>query len=129
MTLFGVRLRELRKKNGLSMAEFGRRIGVAKSTVAGYEGGEREPSLDTVAAIARLYDVTSDYLLGLTDRPHALGVEPVPSTAAWKVTDGMTALHWNGEPLTEEELELVLGLLKKAQAAKRGRNDAASVPQ
>ncbi|WP_309122392.1 helix-turn-helix transcriptional regulator [Paenibacillus sp.] len=128
MTLFGVRLRELRKKNGLSMAEFGRRIGIAKSTVAGYEGGEREPSLDTVAAIARLFDVTSDYLLGLTDRPHPLSVEPGLAAASRMETTGKTALHWNGEPLTDEELELVLGLLKNAQATKYGRNDAPSVP-
>jgi len=110
MTAFASRLKEVRKKHRMSMLELGRRIGIAKSTVAGYESGDREPSLGTVAAISRIFNVSSDYLLGISDTPHA----PIGDPAASNPGAGF---HWNGEPLTEDELELVLKLLKKAQTA------------
>ncbi len=99
------------------MAELGRRIGIAKSTVAGYEAGDREPSLDTVAAIARLLDASADYLLGLSERSRAVPSDPESLSFAG------SELHWNGERLTEDELELLLRLLRQAKASKRERPD------
>ncbi|HZG77156.1 MAG TPA: helix-turn-helix transcriptional regulator [Paenibacillus sp.] len=107
MSIFASRLKELRIKNRMTMTELGRDIGVAKSTIAGYENGDREPSLRIVASIARVCNVSSDYLLGLTDLRDA-----PPQEIARPY-----GFHWKGEPLTDEELELVLTLLKQAQAS------------
>ncbi|HZG55676.1 helix-turn-helix transcriptional regulator [Paenibacillus sp.] len=108
MSVFASRLKEIRKKNRMTMPELGRRIGVAKSTIAGYENGDREPSLRIVASIARVCNVSSDYLLGLTDL-----LDPAPK----KTVRPAGGFHWKGEPLTEEELELVLSLLQKTQTS------------
>lgn len=66
MGAFGQRLRELRKQRGISQNELSKHIGVSKSSVNMYERGEREPSLETLEAIADFFNVNMDYLLGRT---------------------------------------------------------------
>ncbi|GAE24634.1 HTH-type transcriptional regulator AnsR [Halalkalibacter wakoensis JCM 9140] len=58
------RLAELRKDKNWSMQETADRLGIAKSTYAGYESGYRMPSIQALIELADLYDTTVDYLLG-----------------------------------------------------------------
>lgn len=67
MIKFSQRLRELRKKAGLSQQEFANQIGTSKSSINMYERGEREPSLEMLEAIADYFNVDMDYLLGKSD--------------------------------------------------------------
>ena len=60
------RLSELRKKRQWSLQETADKLGIAKSTYAGYESGYREPSLHSFSQMANLFDTTIDYLLGRT---------------------------------------------------------------
>lgn len=58
------RLSVLRKERKWSLQETADKLGVAKSTYAGYESGYREPSLHSLLQLANLFDTTVDYLLG-----------------------------------------------------------------
>ena len=64
MGTFGQRLRELRNQRGISQNELSKYIGVSKSSVNMYERDEREPSFETLEAIADFFNVNMDYLLG-----------------------------------------------------------------
>lgn len=64
MGTFGQVLRELRNKRGISQNELSKCIGVSKSSVNMYERGEREPSFETLEAIADFFNVDMNYLLG-----------------------------------------------------------------
>lgn len=64
-TPFGTRLQQARQRAGLKQEEVARKFGVRQGTVSSWEHGEREPSADTIARLARLYGVTADWLLGL----------------------------------------------------------------
>lgn len=64
-------LKDLRESLGLTQSEFGKSIGVAKSTYNNYETGIREPKSDFWIAIATKYGVTIDYLMGFSDDPSA----------------------------------------------------------
>lgn len=57
------RLADLRKSRNWSMQEIADRLGIAKSTYAGYESGYREPSLQAITQIADLFGTTVDYIL------------------------------------------------------------------
>jgi transcriptional regulator with XRE-family HTH domain len=57
------RLSDLRKSNNWSLQETADRLGIAKSTYAGYETGYREPSLKALSQIADLFDTSVDYIL------------------------------------------------------------------
>ena len=62
--LFYERLREERLKANLKQSELGEKAGVGKTAISMYETGEREPKLNTLIAMANLFDVSIDYLVG-----------------------------------------------------------------
>lgn len=65
MSILATRLKELRENKGWSKTEVARRLGMkASSTYSNWEYGNREPDLEMVTKIARLYQVSTDYLLG-----------------------------------------------------------------
>ena len=61
--MFGPRIAALRREAGLSQAELARQLGISASAMGMYEQGRREPSMETVVAMARVFGVTTDYLL------------------------------------------------------------------
>jgi len=64
---FGKKLKELRLEQNLSQRKLGEVFGVCNQTVSFWEKGDREPDLDTLIAIAKFFDVSTDYLLGLKE--------------------------------------------------------------
>ncbi|AII58864.1 DNA-binding protein [Dehalococcoides mccartyi CG4] len=54
---FGERIRDLRKKAGVSQEELADRAGVHRTYLGGIERGERNPSLKNIYAIARALKV------------------------------------------------------------------------
>ena len=65
--IIGTRLKELRRARKLRQEQIARRIGVDRTVISGYENGMRQPSLDTLISLARLFQVSTDYLLGLSE--------------------------------------------------------------
>lgn len=65
MVDFGERLRLLRKRANLSQEQLASRLSVTKSVVSSYETGMRMPSYSVLGKIARVFNVTTDYLLGI----------------------------------------------------------------
>ncbi len=65
--LDGERLREIRKDHGDTQESLGKKLGYATPTVSKWEQGETKPGLETLKQICRMYEVSADYLLGLTD--------------------------------------------------------------
>ena len=63
MQLFGI-LRELRESRRFSQKTLAARLGCSPSLVSSYETGERQPSLAMLVALADIYSVPTDYLLG-----------------------------------------------------------------
>ena len=59
------RLRYLREYNAVTQREIADALCIDRSSYAYYELGETQPSLLMLARLARLYDVTTDYLLGI----------------------------------------------------------------
>ena len=67
MEILSKRIKELRKAAGLTQQETAKQLNIALPTYTRYEYGQREPNATTIAAMARLYKVSADYLLGLAD--------------------------------------------------------------
>ncbi len=67
MAKFSDRLRSLRESYDLSQMDLAKRLGISKSSVNMYERGEREPSIETLEAIADTFNVDMDYLLGKSE--------------------------------------------------------------
>ncbi len=63
-----LRLRELREESGLSQAEMARKIGVSQQTYSRYESHTTEIPLEKLVWLAGYYRVTTDYLLGVSNK-------------------------------------------------------------
>jgi transcriptional regulator with XRE-family HTH domain len=117
MTIFGIRLKKLRKDLKMTMAELGLRIGVAKSTIAGYEKGFREPPFEKINLMAKHLNTSVDYLFGLSEQAHLLNANITPMDANLlnvKAILNNKQLHWEGIPLDQEDLELIRNILEKS---------------
>lgn len=66
-----IRLKKLRTNSNMTQLQVARKLGLTKSVISAYETGLRQPSYDVLINISRLFQVTTDYLLGL-DSPDAL---------------------------------------------------------
>lgn len=62
------RLKNLRTKRNWTQKQVANRIGLAISAVSAYELGTRYPSYDILLKLARLYNVSTDYLIGKDER-------------------------------------------------------------
>ena len=64
-----VRLKELRKKKGISQLKLATDLNTTQNTISRYETGEREPGIDELIKIADYFNVSVDYLIGRTENP------------------------------------------------------------
>ena len=86
--MIGDKIRELRERAGYSQSELARKLSVTRSSVNAWESGLSAPTAVYIVELAKLFRVTSDYLLGLD-----------------------TSLALTLSELTEEELHLIYSLL------------------
>ncbi len=63
---FGERLKELMQENDLTQRKLSRDLNIAISTLNGYANNYREPDFATLAQLARYFNVSTDYLLGVS---------------------------------------------------------------
>lgn len=69
MEIFAKRLKELREENGLTLEALALELGLnGKSATANYEKGIREPEYEILVKMAKIFNTTTDYLLGITDK-------------------------------------------------------------
>lgn len=68
MAIFTERLSALQSAKCLKK-ELCAELGISIMTYYRYERGEREPSISTLIAIADLFDVSLDYIVGRSDDP------------------------------------------------------------
>ena len=61
----GTKLRHLRSQRDMSQVTLATRLGVSKSVVSSYENGIHLPPYDVLIQMARIFGVSTDYLLGM----------------------------------------------------------------
>lgn len=65
MVDFGNRLKTLRLRENMSQAQLAQKLDLTKSVISAYETGIRLPSYDVLIHISKIFNVTTDYLLGV----------------------------------------------------------------
>lgn len=60
----GMRIRELRLKQGLSQSELGKKIGLTQKAITTYERETREPNIETIKALAKALGASVEALFG-----------------------------------------------------------------
>ena len=62
-----MRLRELREDLDITQAEIAEYLKIKQNTYSQYENGQRQLPIEMLIKIAEYYNVTTDYVLGLTN--------------------------------------------------------------
>ncbi len=62
------RIRELREDNDLNQAQIAEILKVSQSTYSRYESGFLDVPTEVLIALSKQYNVSVDYILGLTDK-------------------------------------------------------------
>ena len=67
MKVFAERLTQLRKSRGLSQATLAKDMSVSLGIICYWETGKSDPTAPKIVKVAKYFNVTADYLLGLSD--------------------------------------------------------------
>lgn len=67
MEYFGDKLRALRKERGLTQQQLADKMELVKASISAYEQNTKYPSLDVLIKLCTFFQVSSDYMLGLSD--------------------------------------------------------------
>ena len=68
MIKFAERLRELRRERHVTQSNMADFLGIKLRSYQNYEGGDRRPDYEGLASLADYFGVTTDYLLGRSDK-------------------------------------------------------------
>lgn len=106
----GNKISKLRERRGLSQVQLAEKLHMSQGSLAMYETGKRKPSLDTLKLIADYFNVSTDYLLGRKE-----GDEKTYDI------DKMinNAMMFKGEPLTDNDREILRGVIEGYLKAKK----------
>lgn len=114
MTL-GDRLKLLLAERDMKQNKFAEENHMAPTTFNGYVKGNRQPDYDTLIQIAEYFDVTTDYLLGVSEFPHRLDL---PLTAKEQNLMGMYRnLNQDKQDLLMEQAEFYQRPRKKEEGS------------
>jgi transcriptional regulator with XRE-family HTH domain len=109
------RLSELRKRKKWSLQYTADRLGIAKSTYAGYESGYRQPSLEAIKELASLFETSVDYLLGVVDNS-SFELEHKDKTKSLELTEkdllAKVRLTIDGKNLSQDELNQFIAFIR-----------------
>lgn len=67
------RIRDLREDSELTQIQCAKIAYISKNSYIRYENGEREPPLDVIISLAKYYNVSLDYIAGLTNDKRGIG--------------------------------------------------------
>ncbi len=68
MVDFGNRLKTQRLSKNMTQSQLAHKLGLTKSVISAYETGLRMPSYDILIHIARIFNVSTDFLLGVENK-------------------------------------------------------------
>ena len=114
---YGERFRKLRKERGMTMEQFGQMLDVSAPTVASYENEHRFPRMETVVFLANKFNLSVDYLLGLSDIPNLQ--TDIYDAERFFLKE---KINWRGRPIDPDDLEPFQKLLESLMEAKTTNN-------
>ena len=98
--MFSEILKNLRSKAGISQGQLAKSVAVSPGNVSDWEVGKTKPGYVALAALARFFGVSADYLLELDTAPVKTGVD----LERVKLEQGLSC---DGSPLKAEEADLI----------------------
>lgn len=110
MDKFSYRLTVLLDENNMSQTQLAKKIGTSNVTICRYLTGERVPRLDVVTKIADVFNVSLDYLLGLSNDENIQNSNENPDLNIDMIIKSLYSLDDNSH-LSKNQIDLIKKLL------------------
>jgi transcriptional regulator with XRE-family HTH domain len=65
---FGLTIRKLRQKHGLTQEQLGFEADLRRTFISSLELGQKQPSIQTIYKLSKVFDLTMSKLLGLVEK-------------------------------------------------------------
>ncbi|MFS9280099.1 helix-turn-helix transcriptional regulator [Streptococcus oralis] len=106
------RIKELAKKQGLSINLLEEKLGYSRNTI--YNLKNSKPSTERISEIADYFNVSTDYLLGRTDNPAIADKEQFFFEGKEVDVEQLasTAMRFNGKPLSGEDKKAIQNIIE-----------------
>lgn len=111
-TLFGERLRELRKERSLQQSELGEIFGISPSAIGSYERGLREPVYTILVDFCKFFGVSVDYMLGVTDERMSLEYFLQGNEIDFKMLISRERVIFEGAVMTDAEKQRLIDMAR-----------------
>lgn len=108
--IFVKRLVELMENANMTQIELANKIGTTNVTISRYMSGERSPRIEIVAEIAKVFNVSIDYLLGMPVGKNKRFIENESMIDLYKIVNHLGFLN-DEHKLTKEQITLIKKLL------------------
>lgn len=111
-------LKNLRKQNNLTQAELAKKLGISKSTIGMYEQGRRCPDNKTLVNISKIFDVSTDYILGVNSGNKLYGNKKMPKELDDILSNLKNSLlsdddiMFEGHKLSRQDIDKILTAIK-----------------
>lgn len=106
--VLGSRISELRRKRNLTQADLADRLNMSTSSIAMWEVGKRDPDSEKLTELANFFNVTTDYLLGLSSEHSS------PKTEPQNVEPEIRAIQRAAKNMTQTDKKKMLNMIKAA---------------
>lgn len=101
----GNKIKQLRERNDLTQEQLAKMLNLSQQTIDHYEKERAKPNIDTVGLLAKIFDVSADYLIGLSNKPNA---HPrIETIAAHRTDDPMSDLPEEARKSVEEFMDYI----------------------
>lgn len=110
MLLTFERVKELAKKQGLSLNALEEKLGYSKNSL--YSLKKQNVSIDRLEEIANFFQVSLDYLKGRTDNPKIASNEVAGYTTEDLRKMARNAKTFDGKPLTDEDVDAITNIIE-----------------
>ena len=120
------RIQDLLRERGMSQAELAEKIGLSESSLSRYLSGQTDKlSADNIVAIARAFEVTTDFLLCLTDIPFTTNYDIAKLGMSGKAAEKLLRRKVNPETVSQLiETQGFNLLIQQLDVARKGTYDA-----
>ena len=106
------RLKNLRKKAGLTQKQIAEKLQVGQNSYSNWEKGKRTPIQPTIEKLAEILNTSTDYLLGKTDIPDRDLEIDIDNAID-------NSVAYDGKPITDNDREIIKDFLKDYFANKK----------
>lgn len=122
------RLKELREQKNLTQAQLSKFLNISASTIGMYEQGRRFPDENLLKHISQYFNVSIDYLLGLTNIPNTVDDYIQKSnTNSYHINDDEQTLIKKYRQLKAEDKQIINTMLERFVPTKEPKSNEKAI--